>query len=157
MPRYNAMLAVLRNTLYMYAASSLIHRLVLIRANRSSSYGGIFERGSKEYTLDDFYALSLDKLDRFTCLKPSNVIIDNNADDESSDEDDEDEDEDNEDDDDAVVGEPAEDDQQTAKKSDNLEDIVEEVKALEVSDAEKVRFGLTGYVYFSRLTRHYKE
>ncbi|KXN81392.1 Kelch repeat-containing protein 3 [Leucoagaricus sp. SymC.cos] len=50
-PRYNAMLAVLRNTLYIY--------------------GGIFEKGSKEYTLDDFYSLQLDKLDRFTCLKES--------------------------------------------------------------------------------------
>ncbi|KAF8815210.1 hypothetical protein BYT27DRAFT_7238510 [Phlegmacium glaucopus] len=34
LPRYNAMLAVLRNTLYIY--------------------GGIYERGSREYTLDDF-------------------------------------------------------------------------------------------------------
>ncbi|CAE6457105.1 unnamed protein product [Rhizoctonia solani] len=45
LPRYNALLAVLRNTLYIY--------------------GGIFERGSREYTLDDFYSLALDKLDRF--------------------------------------------------------------------------------------------
>jgi len=54
-PRYNAMLAVLRNILYIY--------------------GGIFERGSKEYTLDDYYALQLDKMDRFVCLKSSDVLI----------------------------------------------------------------------------------
>lgn len=47
--RYNAMLAVQRNTLYIY--------------------GGIFEAGDREYTLDDFYTLDLSKLDRFTCLK----------------------------------------------------------------------------------------
>ncbi|KAI0058066.1 galactose oxidase [Artomyces pyxidatus] len=55
MPRYNAMLSVLRNTLYIY--------------------GGIFERGKREYTLDDFYALQLDKMDRYVCLKASDVVI----------------------------------------------------------------------------------
>ncbi|KZV71422.1 galactose oxidase [Peniophora sp. CONT] len=55
MPRYNAMLAVLRNMLYIY--------------------GGIFERGSREYTLDDFYALALDKMDRYVCLKQSDLLI----------------------------------------------------------------------------------
>ncbi|ETW77675.1 hypothetical protein HETIRDRAFT_163661 [Heterobasidion irregulare TC 32-1] len=54
-PRYNTMLAVLRNTLYIY--------------------GGIFERGSREYTLDDFYALALDKMDRYLCLKESGVLV----------------------------------------------------------------------------------
>ncbi|SGY45982.1 BQ5605_C001g00367 [Microbotryum silenes-dioicae] len=47
--RYNAMLAVQRNTLYLY--------------------GGILEAGDKEYTLDDFFTLQLDKLDRFNCLR----------------------------------------------------------------------------------------
>ncbi|GAC76550.1 protein containing repeated kelch motifs [Moesziomyces antarcticus T-34] len=47
--RYNVMLAVQRNTLYVY--------------------GGIFEAGNREYTLDDFYTLDLSKLERFTCLK----------------------------------------------------------------------------------------
>jgi hypothetical protein len=40
-----------------------------------TSYGGIFERGSREYTLDDFYALALDKMDRYVCLKKSDIII----------------------------------------------------------------------------------
>ncbi|KAI9458053.1 galactose oxidase [Boletus coccyginus] len=66
MPRYNAMLAVLRNTLYIY--------------------GGIFELGPREYTLDDFYALQLDKLERFVCLKPSGIIIPTEAEESSDDE-----------------------------------------------------------------------
>ena len=111
-----------------------------------SSYGGIFEKGVKEYTLDDFYALQLDKLDRFTCLKPSNVVIDENADDESSDEDDDDEDDEEnhiEDDDDTAAGELIEEVQQLAKNSDDLGDIVEEVKTLKVSKAEEVQLSFT--------------
>ncbi|KAI0948095.1 hypothetical protein AcW1_009694 [Taiwanofungus camphoratus] len=73
MPRYNAMLAVLRNILYIY--------------------GGIFERGSREYTLDDFYSLQLDKLDRYVCLKESGISI-KEGEDESSDEDEEGDDDD---------------------------------------------------------------
>ncbi|KAF8122065.1 hypothetical protein EV363DRAFT_859445 [Boletus edulis] len=74
MPRYNAMLAVLRNTLYMYVSSPIPlaffdHLCALF------SYGGIFELGPREYTLDDFYALQLDKLERFVCLKPSGIVI----------------------------------------------------------------------------------
>ncbi|QRV76349.1 kelch repeat-containing protein 3 [Ceratobasidium sp. AG-Ba] len=76
LPRYNALLAVLRNTLYIY--------------------GGIFERGSREYTLDDFYSLALDKLDRFICLKPCDVQFADN--DDSSEDDGDDDDDDNEDD-----------------------------------------------------------
>ncbi|KAJ1311770.1 hypothetical protein OPQ81_010238 [Rhizoctonia solani] len=82
LPRYNAILAVLRNTLYIY--------------------GGIFERGSREYTLDDFYSLALDKLDRFVCLKPCDVVFAEN--DESSDEED-DSDDDSEDDEGSDSGE----------------------------------------------------
>ncbi|KAI9431730.1 galactose oxidase [Lactarius indigo] len=70
MPRYNAMLAILRNTLYIY--------------------GGIFERGSREYTLDDFYALALDKMDRYVCLKKSDIIIPEGDDESSSSEDNDD-------------------------------------------------------------------
>ncbi|KAI0641395.1 hypothetical protein C8Q79DRAFT_307877 [Trametes meyenii] len=83
LPRYNAMLAVLRNTLYIY--------------------GGIFEKGSREYTLDDFHTLQLDKLDRYTCLKASEVVIAEGEEASSSDDDD-DEDDDGEDDDDTVDG-----------------------------------------------------
>ncbi|KAJ3974343.1 galactose oxidase [Lentinula raphanica] len=90
LPRYNAMLAVLKNTLYIY--------------------GGIFERGSREYTLDDFYSIHLDKMERFVCLKPSGIVIEE-GDDESDEEteagdEDEDEDDDDEysDDEGTVVG-----------------------------------------------------
>ncbi|KAI0338075.1 galactose oxidase, partial [Trametopsis cervina] len=88
LPRYNAMLAVLRNTLFIY--------------------GGIFERGSREYTLDDFYSLQVDKLDRYICLKPSGLEITAGSDSSSSDDDDDDEDdEDDPDDADQAVASPS--------------------------------------------------
>lgn len=63
------------------------------------SYGGIFEKGSKEYTLDDFHSLQLDKLDKFACLKESMVLIPEGEEKSSSDgDDDEDEDENSDDD-----------------------------------------------------------
>lgn len=58
------------------------------------SYGGIFENGSREYTLDDFYSLHLDKLDRYVPLKRSDVVIPTDPGESSSDEDDEDDSED---------------------------------------------------------------
>ncbi|KAG6864915.1 hypothetical protein C0991_006403 [Blastosporella zonata] len=79
LPRYNTMLSVLRNTLYIY--------------------GGIFEKGSREYTLDDFHSLQLDKMERYVCLKESGVTI-AEGDESSSDEDDDDDDDDDEDDED---------------------------------------------------------
>lgn len=69
-----------------------------------TSYGGIFEKGSKEYTLDDFHSLQLDKLDKFVCLKESMVSIPDGEEESSSDEDDDDEEgEDSDDDDEAEV------------------------------------------------------
>ncbi|KAK0541843.1 Kelch repeat-containing protein 3, partial [Tilletia horrida] len=47
--RYNSMLAIQRNTFYIY--------------------GGIWENDNREYTLDDFYTLDLSKMERFNCLK----------------------------------------------------------------------------------------
>jgi hypothetical protein len=67
MPRYNAMLAVLRSTLYMHVPTTLYSHKA--GTNFMTSYGGIFERGSREYTLDDFHSLALDKMDRYVCLK----------------------------------------------------------------------------------------
>ncbi|CEL57405.1 Kelch repeat-containing protein 3 OS=Saccharomyces cerevisiae (strain ATCC 204508 / S288c) GN=KEL3 PE=1 SV=1 [Rhizoctonia solani AG-1 IB] len=84
LPRYNALLAVLRNTLYIY--------------------GGIFERGSREYTLDDFYCLQLDKLDRFICLKPCDVVFAENDDSSSDDSDDSEGDSDTSDEEDEDYG-----------------------------------------------------
>ena len=80
------------------------------------SYGGIFESRSREYTLDDFHALQLDKMDRFMCLKKAEVVI--GGDDESSNEDETDSD--NEDD---------QDDQECEEiKEEDENDIPSEVK-----------------------------
>ncbi|GAA5911012.1 hypothetical protein JCM6882_006748 [Rhodosporidiobolus microsporus] len=74
--RYNAMLAVQKNTLFIY--------------------GGILEAGNREYTLADFHSLNLDKMDRFKCLRED--IIDaeewHGSDSENDDDDDESDDED---------------------------------------------------------------
>ncbi|OAV87349.1 hypothetical protein PTTG_00591 [Puccinia triticina 1-1 BBBD Race 1] len=51
--RFNPMLAILKNTLYIY--------------------GGIYESGDKEYTLQSFYSLALDKLDRYSCLRDDDI------------------------------------------------------------------------------------
>ncbi|EIW54679.1 galactose oxidase [Trametes versicolor FP-101664 SS1] len=117
-PRYNAMLAVLRNTLYIY--------------------GGIFEKGPREYTLDDFYSLQLDKLDRYTCLKASEITIAEGDEESSSDEDDEDDDDD---DDDETVNDRDETESVTVvgedeeKAVDVLETIEEEKDSLRVQAA----------------------
>ncbi|KAF8799197.1 hypothetical protein BYT27DRAFT_7236407 [Phlegmacium glaucopus] len=79
LPRYNTMLAVLRSTLYIY--------------------GGIYEHGSRKYTLDNFYSLQLDKMDKYICLKESDVVI-LDGDIESNSDEDEDKDDDSNDDDD---------------------------------------------------------
>jgi hypothetical protein len=81
------MLAVLRNTLYMYVDHCHDH-CVLSELSSLVSYGGIFERGSREYTLDDFYSIQLDKLERYTCLKHSGIIIPAEGDEISSDDND---------------------------------------------------------------------
>lgn len=57
----------------------------------ATRYGGIFESQSREYTLDDFYSLQLDKMERYACLKRSEVVI--GAEDESSSDDEEGDDE----------------------------------------------------------------
>ena len=63
--------------------------------------------GPKEYTLDDFYALPLDKLDRYVCLKPCGIELPREGDvlESSSDEDDDEEDDDEDDSSDEEDGE----------------------------------------------------
>ncbi|GBE83977.1 Kelch repeat-containing protein [Sparassis crispa] len=124
LPRYNAMLAVLRNTLYIY--------------------GGIFERGSREYTLDDFYALQLDKLDCYTCLKPSGILISAEGDDESSDDDEDDEDDENDEGEDDEEDEAEAETEEQRKGTETLQSpegdritVIEEAEALEIGAAEK--------------------
>lgn len=69
--RYNAMLAVQRNTLYIY--------------------GGIFESGDREYTLDDFYTIDLSKMNQVVCLQecPIDKLEWHSSDEDDDDEDDE--------------------------------------------------------------------
>ena len=119
-PRYNAMLAVLRNTLYMYVFMDC--HSIKLTANFVTSYGGIFERGSREFTLDDFYSLALDKMDRYVCLKKSDVIIPPEGDDVSSSSD-EDDDED---------GDDSDDDDESDEEVLSGEEEVSEIKGVEV-------------------------
>jgi hypothetical protein len=80
------------------------------RTETLGRYGGIFERGSHEYTLDDFYSIQLDKMDRFVCLKKSDIVIPEDAE-SSSDDDDSDDDgtDDDDDDDESEIEEDADD------------------------------------------------
>ena len=126
MPRYNAMLAVLRNTLYMYVFVKSY--CIKSRAKFITSYGGIFERGSREFTLDDFYSLALDKMDRYVCLKKSDVMIPPEGDDVSSSSD-EDDDED---------GDDSDEDEESDEEMLSGEEEVSEIKGVEEVVAEPV-------------------
>ena len=86
------------------------------------SYGGIFELGTREYTLDDFYALQLDKLERFVCLKPSGIVIPTEAE-ESSEEGDSGDDgsDDDEDEEDAERESESEDEREKKRKGEGKE------------------------------------
>lgn len=66
--RYNAMLAIVKNTLYMCVPWSGRGEALMTDIDR---YGGIFETANpaREYTLDDFVTLNLEKLDRFVHLR----------------------------------------------------------------------------------------
>ena len=74
MARYNAMLAIQRNTLYIY--------------------GGILEANAKEFCLDDFFSLQLDKLDKFTCHQKCDIAELEWKESDSEDDDDDDDDDD---------------------------------------------------------------
>ncbi|GAA5942493.1 hypothetical protein JCM10213_004792 [Rhodosporidiobolus nylandii] len=114
--RYNAMLAVVKNTLYIY--------------------GGILEAGNREYTLADFHSLALDKLDRFKCLRED--IIDaqewNGSDSENDDDSDsEDEDGSQSGDDEEREGGENEDDGVAPEETQPME---VEIDELTLTDAE---------------------
>ncbi len=97
-------------------------------------YGGIFERGSREYTLDDFYSLQLDKMDRYVCLKESGVVIAEGDDESSSGSDDDDDDDDDEEE--TVIGED-----ETAAFDEESDEItmLKKIEEVPETDAEKVR------------------
>ena len=124
LPRYNAMLAVLRNTLYMFVFLFFVGEQLFINNSR---YGGIYERGSREYTLDDFYALQLDKLDRYQCLKKSDVVIPEGEVESSSSEDESDEDD-----------EATEDEADDEDGTETLVDPEEEAYSVEVSKIKTI-------------------
>jgi hypothetical protein len=92
-PRFNAQLAVQDDVLYIY--------------------GGTFEKGDREYTLDEMYAIDLGKLDGVKEIfrrEPENWLgsdDEDSEDEEGSDEDDEDEDEEDEDGDVTMADKPA--------------------------------------------------
>jgi hypothetical protein len=105
-----------------------------------ASYGGIFERGSREYTLDDFYSLQLDKLDRYVCLKESGIVIPDEEE-TSSDEDDEDDDEDSESEDGDEEGTVAEEEsikEEKFKSADQEEDRLSMEPQIEEPQVEDV-------------------
>ncbi|KAJ3120197.1 hypothetical protein HK098_004791 [Nowakowskiella sp. JEL0407] len=83
-PRFNAMMAVQKNVLYIF--------------------GGIFESADREYTLNDLWALNLDKAQAFECLKADDLRqvgwLGENSDDDDDD-DEEDDDDENESDEDS--------------------------------------------------------
>lgn len=96
-----------------------------------TSYGGIFERGSREYTLDDFHSLALDKMDRYVCLKKSDVIVPSEGDDVSSsgEEDDDDGDDSDEDEEDGDGGELSGEEEAPEIKEEEEEAMTEPVGA----------------------------
>jgi len=47
---------------------------------------GVFSRKDPKYTFDNFYLLQLEKLDRFTCMKKSNILIPDSKKESSNDE-----------------------------------------------------------------------
>ncbi|GAA5842487.1 hypothetical protein JCM11251_007329 [Rhodosporidiobolus azoricus] len=120
--RYNTMLAVVKNTLYIY--------------------GGILEAGNREYTLADFHSLNLDKMDRFKCLRED--IIDaeewhgsdsENDDDDSEDDDDEEGSRDGKSDSEQEEGE--EDDGLAPVETEPMEIEIDELALTEVEIAAK--------------------
>ncbi|KAK0190088.1 galactose oxidase [Armillaria mellea] len=114
LPRYNAMVAVLRNTLYLY--------------------GGIFEKGSREYTLDDFYSLQLDKMDRYVCLKESGVVIAEGDDASSSESDGDDDDDDEEEAEEPVI---EQDEAAVSDEEPNETAMPKKIEEVPETDAEK--------------------
>ncbi|GAA5857490.1 hypothetical protein JCM8547_009299 [Rhodosporidiobolus lusitaniae] len=117
--RYNAMLAVQKNTLFLY--------------------GGILEAGNREYTLADFHTLQLDKMDRYRCLREDIIDADewqgsDSENDDDSDDDDE-EDEDGEMDDDERQEEEGDEDDD-GKVPEETEPIAVEIDELALTDAE---------------------
>lgn len=121
--RYNAMITILKNTLYVY--------------------GGIYETERREYTLDDFYTLNLEKRSGWVTLRASGIEEETWAgsdDDEDGDDDDEGMDDgDASSDDDDDDGEDEEIEQQMDAAEDEADD--GDAEHARMSQAEKVSQG----------------
>lgn len=119
------------------------------------SYGGIFEKGPREYTLDDFYSLQLDKLDRYTCLKASEITIAEGDEESSSDEDDED---DEEEEDDETVDDRDETESVTVVGEDEEKavDVLETIEEEKVSAIRPNSLICTAHLYAYRILFVYK-
>mmetsp|Transcript_12328 Transcript_12328/g.37591 ORF Transcript_12328/g.37591 Transcript_12328/m.37591 type:complete len:662 (-) Transcript_12328:1131-3116(-) len=97
--------------------------VVLLKSSRLVVYGGMYEKGDQEITLDDLWTLDLNKLDEFTNVKPLSEKkqdwnaseSDASADEKSEEDADEDEDKD-EDEDNGDGGEEDSDDEDTREK-----------------------------------------
>ncbi|KAF9111143.1 hypothetical protein BGX27_005351 [Mortierella sp. AM989] len=111
-PRYNPMLAVQKSTLFIF--------------------GGILEVKDREYTLDDFFSLNLDKMTEYICLRESEFESQLWLGEES----DGDEEDDDEDDDDDEDGEDDDDDDEEEDEDEEVEE-VEEVVAESSSKKDK--------------------
>jgi len=128
--RYNAMTCVQKGILYIY--------------------GGILEVEDKEYTLDDFWSINVDKMTEYTCMKSSELDEQVWLGDQSDDDDDDDEEDDDEDDDedmeDVSANEDDEDNESTSskqksrkkkkKEADKAEDIKDEIREEEVIEED---------------------
>ncbi|KAK3809541.1 MAG: galactose oxidase, partial [Benniella sp.] len=101
-PRYNPMLAVQKSTLFIY--------------------GGILEVRDREYTLDDFFSINLDKMNEYICLRQSEFESQLWLGEESDDDDDE-EGEDSEDDDDEDEDEENDEDDEDEEAEDKEEEV----------------------------------
>ncbi|KAJ7063287.1 galactose oxidase [Mycena amicta] len=70
-----------------------------IQRDARSSPEHSLHRGKREYTMDDFYSIQLDKLERYSCLKKNEIVIAEDDEESSDDDDSEDDGEDDDDDD----------------------------------------------------------
>jgi hypothetical protein len=133
--RYNAMMAVQKNTVYMYESFPTTSRYLIIDWFFLISYGGILESDSREYTLDDFYSLNLEKLDRFNCMRECDI---RELEWKESDSEDGDEGEDDENDDTSSSSSEENENEKVEDESSKTRDDEMEVE-VEVKPEEKVR------------------
>ncbi|KAH7046148.1 galactose oxidase [Linnemannia elongata] len=120
-PRYNTMLAVQKSTLFIF--------------------GGILEVKDREYTLDDFFSLNLDKMNEYICLRASEfesqLWLGEESDDEEEGEDDEDEESDDDDEDEDEEDEEGEEGEEEVKKEgEGEEEAVVEVVPSQLSGVD---------------------